>query len=103
MIVSFGFRFGHPIGGVIIDARVLRNPFRQKKLRYKTGLNQEVIRDVQGTPGFGETYQKWLERATNQPRVFVGCHSGHHRSVVVAEMLAKDLGDRVYHRDINRS
>ena len=108
-IVSFGFKHeGCPVvteGIVVIDIRpTFRNPHRDKTLRYLLGTDLRVQQEIMRTPGFHEKYADIKEQATRPGTeiVYIGCTGGHHRSVFLAEKLAKELGVSVFHRDIEK-
>ncbi len=108
LIISFGFKYGGPnsADGPIIDVRRVfnRNPYRSRKLREKRGTDPEVAHDVEQTPGFQAHYDylKGVVAAYQGDKFFLGCTGGHHRSVYLADRIAKELGCKVQHRDINR-
>lgn len=109
MIVSFGFKYGAPnsADGPIIDVRRVfnRNPYRSRNLRYKRGTDAEVAADVEQTPGFQGHYDylKNVVAASDAEVFFLGCTGGHHRSVYLAERIARELGCLVVHRDISKT
>lgn len=105
---------------LLIDlSEALRNPHHDPALRYRTGLDPMVRHHVLTTPGADRIVALNVDRirALNtvhtmqvQPtitRVHVACRGGRHRSVAVAEEIARELrregiGVEVYHRDIDR-
>lgn len=118
-VVSFGYKYGLPNDSdLVFDVRFLPNPHFNEELRNKTGIEEEVCRFVTG----GKEYQEFFKRLTGfisflLPRfiaegksyltIGIGCTGGRHRSVVVANELAKFIEDkgfmvRVCHRDIER-
>jgi RNase adapter protein RapZ len=107
IIASFGVKYGDPPqDGKVIDVRphFRRNPFRDKRLRRLRGTDLEVQLDIQRTPDFKASYERLLVtvRACPEDIVYLGCTGGHHRSVYLAELIAKALGAMVYHRDIGK-
>lgn len=109
-IISFGFRHegcGPNVvaGVVVVDVRrMFRNPYHDRKLRYKRGTDPEVQADVMKTPDFRAKYAHVKNQIT-APGVevaYIGCSGGHHRSVFLAERLGQELGVPVLHRDIDR-
>jgi UPF0042 nucleotide-binding protein len=119
-IVSFGFKHGAPIDcDIIMDVRFLPNPYFQKDLREKTGLDEAVASYVLGTKPakdflkrFEELLQSLLPQYVFEGKSYlnigIGCTGGKHRSVVLAEELKKSLGgDNIFvsirHRDRERS
>lgn len=116
-LISFGFKWGPPqVADLLLDVRALPNPHWQDALRPRTGLDPEVAAYVFGE-GAEPYYRALLEttrmaaaaaRAAgrNGYTVAVGCTGGRHRSVAVAERLARDLGSDfevlVEHRDVEK-
>ncbi|KAB2492351.1 RNase adapter RapZ [Priestia endophytica] len=116
--VSFGFKYGLPIDAdLVFDVRFLPNPHYIDSLRPKTGLQEEVSSYVLK---WNDT-QKFLEKlidllklmlpqykreGKSQLIVAIGCTGGQHRSVTLAEYLAKifegDFKTNPLHRDIER-
>ena len=98
---TFGFKKGLPSDAdLVFDVRCLSNPYYDKNLRPLTGKDIEVQQYVQADERSGnlindiETYlRKWLPSYLNEQRSYVtvaiGCTGGQHRSVYVAETLAK--------------
>ncbi|MCR9256553.1 MAG: RNase adapter RapZ [Alphaproteobacteria bacterium] len=117
-IVSFSYKRGLPrTADLVFDVRFLRNPHYDRVLRPLTGRDQAVRDHVAGDPVYGE-FMSGLERLIEPllPRyrqegksyltLAVGCTGGRHRSVTVAEELARWLrgqGYRVHlrHREID--
>jgi UPF0042 nucleotide-binding protein len=119
-IVSFGFKFGTPVDAdLVLDVRFLDNPHFVPELKPLSGLDEPVANYVLGAP---ET-QEFLRRTRDllefvMPRyeregksyltIAVGCTGGRHRSVAVAEALARGMSASlatsvgVIHRDIHR-
>jgi UPF0042 nucleotide-binding protein len=118
--ISFGFKYGTPVDAdVVLDVRFLDNPNFVPELRELTGMDRPVVDYVMGME---ETTQFLLRArellAFTLPRyqregkayltVAVGCTGGRHRSVVLAERLARDLAVTtglpiaVVHRDVGR-
>jgi UPF0042 nucleotide-binding protein len=118
-LVSFGYKHGLPLDvDLVFDCRFLPNPHWVEDLRPLTGLDEPVRRyvlDQEDTAGFLDELERLLElllpgyvrEGKSYLTIGIGCTGGHHRSVVVAEELAKRLRDRnfpvrVHHRDIAR-
>jgi UPF0042 nucleotide-binding protein len=115
-ISSFGFKFGVARDAdVIFDARGLRNPFWDDALRALDGRDARV-RDyvfgdenaaafLDGAQAMTEWYLRVLpSKQRTALHVAVGCTGGRHRSVAVAEELAKRNGGAatvlLLHRDV---
>ena len=123
VITTFGVLHGPaPDEGdaLTIDlSNALRNPHHDPQMRYRTGLDPEVRDHVLTTPGADRVVALNVDRIRAlvtvhtlqvQPvltRVHIACRGGRHRSVAVAEEIARELrregiGVEVHHRDINR-
>lgn len=118
-VMSFGFKYGIPLDAdLVFDMRFLPNPFWNPELRPFSGKD-EVVRDfVLGQPGASEFLdgvlallepmtQGYLREGRSYVTLAVGCTGGKHRSVAMAEELAKrlasdQLGTLVVHRDLGR-
>jgi RNase adapter protein RapZ len=118
-VLSFGFKYGlPPDADFVLDARFLPNPYWVPELRDHTGLEPDVSRYVLGQRGaatFVETYARLINATApgferegkRYLTVAVGCTGGKHRSVAIAEELARRLRElRVTaspsHRDLGR-
>jgi UPF0042 nucleotide-binding protein len=84
----------------VFDARCLPNPYWEPQLRVLTGLDQTVIDFLARQPetgamvaDIGHFLEGWLPRFERSERsyltVAIGCTGGQHRSVFVAESLAR--------------
>ncbi|MFT3900039.1 MAG: RNase adapter RapZ [Gordonia sp. (in: high G+C Gram-positive bacteria)] len=125
-IQSFGFKYGLPIDSdLVTDVRFLPNPFWLPELREHTGQD-EAVRDYvlgqEGADEFARLYvdiirlvaDGYLREGKRYMSVGIGCTGGKHRSVAMAEELARRLGEaqdegdgpkfeiRVMHRDLGR-
>ena len=75
----------------------LRNPYRMKGLRYITGRDPQVQKDVWDSPYAKSRYQmmkgrvKELLKYRKLTSVVFMCHGGRHRSVVFALRLGEEL------------
>lgn len=117
-VVSFGFKYGVPSDAdLMFDLRFLKNPYFVPGLREKTGLDAEVASYVlsqeEAKEFEGDVWQLLehsLPRYARDGKAYltiaVGCTGGKHRSVAMAEKLAKRLeaGHSVVlaHRDLPR-
>lgn len=102
-IFSFGFKYGTPTDAdFVADVRFLPNPFWVPSLRDLTGQDAPVRDYVLGSEGAGEfldAYERALLTAirgyAKEDKHFVtiavGCTGGQHRSVAMAEELARRL------------
>lgn len=101
IIESFGFKYGVPADAdYVFDVRFLPNPHWNPELRPMTGLEQPVIdflerqRDVHNfiyhTRSYLEMWLPFLEKNNRSYlTIAIGCTGGKHRSVFIAEQLAK--------------
>ncbi len=116
MFESFGFKHGIPLDAdLVFDVRCLPNPHYDPALRPLTGRDQPVIDFLEQEGEFRrmrEDIRKfvatWLPSYIRDNRnyltVAIGCTGGQHRSVCMAEWLAKQFnGDArvlVRHRSL---
>jgi UPF0042 nucleotide-binding protein len=118
--VSFGFKFGTPVDAdVVLDVRFLDNPYFVPGLRALSGLDAAVANYVLGSQETQEFLRhtrglleyvlpRYQREGKSYLTVAIGCTGGRHRSVAIAEALAKDLGALtgasigVLHRDVQR-
>ena len=119
-IVTFGFKYGIPLeADLVFDVRFLSNPYWEPELKPLSGLEPPVRDYVLGQP----TATRFLELATElleltvpayraegkqRLRVALGCTGGYHRSIALAEELARRLAEvpdtsvGVFHRELER-
>ncbi len=113
---SFAFKKGVPLGlDVMFDVRFLQNPYWVPDLRALDGRHAGVADYVAADPLYGEFFEKLVEMTSlllpaykaegkSYFSVGLGCTGGQHRSVAVAESLAKRLeqfgwGVSIRHRE----
>lgn len=116
---SFGFKHGVPVDtDFVFDLRCLPNPHWEPKLRPLTGLNQEVENYLDEQPMVIEMFEelsgllkRWIPRFEANERIYmtigIGCTGGQHRSVYMAEKLARYFKEQfenvlVRHRELER-
>jgi UPF0042 nucleotide-binding protein len=119
-VISFGFKYGIPVDAdIVLDVRFLPNPHWDEKLRAFSGLDEEIKDFVLGqgaAKAFIEStdslFNVLIPGYRNEGRhyltVAIGCTGGRHRSVVLAEEVARSLAGlgvptKVMHRDVERS
>jgi RNase adapter protein RapZ len=117
-VVSFGFKYGLPQDAdLVFDLRYLPNPHFVPELRPFSGLDAPVRDYVLNAPDAQELLtdltallSKLLPRYAAEGKAYltiaVGCTGGRHRSVAMAEALAKALTQGpvvVAHRDVERA
>ena len=118
-IMSFGYKYGiPPEADLIMDVRFLPNPNYIPGLRVKTGRDNAVKRFIKKnrvSRVFSSKFTglikflmpNYIKEGKNYLTVAIGCTGGRHRSVAVAEELAKFLKNsnytvHIYHRDIGK-
>jgi UPF0042 nucleotide-binding protein len=117
--LSFGFKNGVPLDAdMVFDVRFLPNPHFVPEFRKKTGLDPKVAAYVRGFPQTGEFLDRvtklmlyllphYVNEGKSYLTVAFGCTGGQHRSVMMAEEMAKRLKKAGYqvkalHRDMVR-
>jgi UPF0042 nucleotide-binding protein len=115
-ITSFGFRHGLPPDcDLVFDVRFLPNPNYIPKFKKLTGRNPAVARYIRSFPQTGEFIEKitdllvyllphYIREGKSYLTIGFGCTGGHHRSVMIADQIRKNLAAegyqaRVSHRD----
>src|SRR5205814_19202 len=108
-IFSFSFHHGGPPkdesgngGGFVFDCRALPNPGREERFKNLTGHDVPVIEYLQQQENLHQffanvmslvdaTVTAYQRRGFKNLMVSFGCTGGQHRSVYLAEQLAKHL------------
>jgi UPF0042 nucleotide-binding protein len=120
VFMSFGFKFGLPAeASYVFDVRFLPNPYFVPELREKTGRDPEVLDWLDRFDEAREFTRRLAEfldmvvpanDAEGEPQLIVciGCTGGRHRSVALAEVVARRFRGAghqvsVLHRDIERA
>lgn len=124
-ILSFGYKYGIPADAdLVMDCRFIPNPHWQPELRPKNGLDKDVsdaVLNANSVPEFLDRYvalfesiaKGYLKEGKKFLTLAIGCTGGKHRSVAVAEELAKRLNGlevsadatvsaHAIHRDLGR-
>src|SRR5436190_4563568 len=117
-LLTFGFKNGPPHDAdLTLDVRFLPNPHYVDELRPLTGLDLEVREYVEDGTQAGEFYGRllpllefllpaYVAEGKQHLTVAIGCTGGRHRSVTVADRIARELSGRddvkirVAHRDV---
>lgn len=118
MFQSFGFKYGIPLDAdLVFDVRCLPNPYYDPQLRPLTGRDRPVIDYLEKIPEVGRMAEdirrfvaNWLPSYMRDNRAYltvaIGCTGGQHRSVYIAEWLARRFQDNarviVRHRSAAR-
>lgn len=115
-LTSFGFRHGVPSDSdLVFDVRFLPNPNYIAKFKHLTGRHPSVARYIRSFPQTQEfitrisdllTYllPHYIQEGKSYLTISFGCTGGHHRSVMMAEQIRKNLAKsgyktKVTHRD----
>jgi UPF0042 nucleotide-binding protein len=122
-VLSFGYKYGIPVDAdLVLDCRFIPNPHWDPQLRPLTGLTQEVSSRVLGSEGVAQFVKSYIGVVTQMipgylregkkyVTIAIGCTGGKHRSVAMAEEIARELnlktGDfeisaHASHRDVGR-
>ena len=122
-VLSFGYKYGIPVDSdLVLDCRFIPNPHWIPELRPLNGLDKPVSDKVLGSDGvedFVKSYvgvvQKMIPGYFREGKKYVtiaiGCTGGKHRSVAIAEEIARQLTTsskdleitaHATHRDVGR-
>ena len=100
-IMSFGFKYGIATeADIVFDVRFIPNPNYVNGLKTKTGKDVEVIKYIEKQKEYKNFFNKisqllktlipgYIKEGKSQLTIAIGCTGGRHRSVAVAEKLAK--------------
>jgi UPF0042 nucleotide-binding protein len=120
-LISFGFKYGVPLeADLVFDVRFMQNPYYIDELRQLSGLTDAVREYVLGQPvarQFLEYLHEFLDFALpayvgegkTRLTIALGCTGGYHRSIALAEELARWLREQdygpvaVFHRELERA
>ena len=119
-VTSFGFRHGLPQDAdLVFDVRFLPNPNYIPKFKKLTGLHPGVAKYILSFPQTGEFINRisellkyllphYIREGKSYLTVSFGCTGGHHRSVMIADQIRKNLvaegyQAKVTHRDIEKA
>lgn len=93
-IISFGFKYGTPEPhNRLVDCRVLRNPHNVPGLKPLTGRDEAVQEYVRQDRKYTRLLDVAETGVKSSDIIAIGCFGGRHRSVAVAEAVAKDLAE----------
>jgi UPF0042 nucleotide-binding protein len=119
-ILSFGHKYGNPGAlELLFDVRHLPNPHFVKELKRLSGHDSRVVKFLRSQPEVQETLERFTDLLTyllplykregkSYVTVGIGCTGGRHRSVMVANSLARSLrragfDARATHRDVRKA
>lgn len=111
IITSFSYLDGYPAdtsphgGGFILDCRLLHNPYIIAELKDRSGKEQPVIEYLDQQPDVQEfakltfslvdmAIERYQKRSFDYLSIGFGCTGGKHRSVYMAERLAKHIHEK---------
>ena len=122
-VLSFGYKYGIPVDSdLVLDCRFIPDPHWIPELRPLTGLTPEVSKKVLTSEGVSEFVKSYvgvirqmmpgyLREGKKYVTIAIGCTGGKHRSVAIAEEVAKQLSAdnsdieisaHATHRDVGR-
>ena len=118
-VLSFGLKYGIPSDAdIVFDVRFLPNPYYVEELRPLTGNDKNIQDYVMKAPEAEEFLERvdgliqfllpnYVKEGKSSLVIAVGCTGGKHRSVTLANAIAKRLsktpyGCKVEHRDIEK-
>jgi RNase adapter protein RapZ len=117
-LTTFGFKNGPPRDAdLTLDVRFLPNPHYVDELRPLTGHDPAVVEYVEAGTQAGEFYGRlmpllefllpaYVAEGKQHLTIAIGCTGGRHRSLAVADRIARQLDGRddvrlrVVHRDL---
>ena len=120
-LISFGFKYGVPLeADLVFDVRFMQNPYYVAELRQSSGLTEAVKTFVLGQPvaeqflAFVTSFLEfalpaYVAEGKSRLTIAIGCTGGYHRSIALAEELARWLREQdygpvaVFHRELERA
>jgi UPF0042 nucleotide-binding protein len=122
-VLSFGYKYGIPVDSdLVLDCRFIPNPHWIPELRPLNGLDAPVSTKVLGSEGVADFVKSYVgvvkqmipgyfREGKKYVTIAIGCTGGKHRSVAIAEEIAKQListsadleiSAHATHRDVGR-
>ncbi len=118
-VTSFGYRHGvPPDSDLVFDVRFLPNPNYIPRFKKLTGRHPSVARYIRSFPQTVEFIDRisellvyllphYIREGKSYLTIAFGCTGGHHRSVMMADHIRKNLADagyraKVTHRDMTK-
>lgn len=110
-ILSFGYKYGLPVDAdLVMDCRFIPNPHWNPDLRPMNGLEKPVsdaVLSAESVPEFLDRYVAlfnsigtgYLREGKKFLTLAIGCTGGKHRSVAIAEELAKRIDGMLLEQD----
>lgn len=112
-ITSFGYRHGLPQDAdLVFDVRFLPNPNYIPKFKKLTGLHPGVAKYIRSFPQTQEFIERisdmliyllphYIREGKSYLTIGFGCTGGHHRSVMIADQIRKNLTEAGYQAKVN--
>ncbi|MBV9737486.1 MAG: RNase adapter RapZ [Candidatus Eremiobacteraeota bacterium] len=103
IIIAFGFKYGIPLDvDLLFDVRFLQNPNYVEELKPLTGSDEAVGEFIKSDPAYQPfmtrlrdlldfLVPRYLSEGKSQLTIGIGCTGGRHRSVFIAQELARHL------------
>lgn len=122
-VLSFGYKYGIPVDAdLVLDCRFIPNPHWIPELRPLNGLDKPVSEKVLGSDGVEDFVKSYVDvvkkmipgyfrEGKKYVTIAIGCTGGKHRSVAIAEEIARQLTTssqdleitaHATHRDVGR-
>ena len=122
-VLSFGYKYGIPVDSdLVLDCRFIPNPHWIPELRPLNGLDAPVSAKVLGSEGVADFVKSYVgvvkqmipgyfREGKKYVTIAIGCTGCKHRSVAIAEEIAKQLSStsadleisaHATHRDVGR-
>ncbi len=119
-VYSFGHKHGSPRDlDLLFDVRHLPNPYFVPELRDLSGHDRHIVRYLNASPEVKETLRRFTDlidyllplykrEGKSYVNIGIGCTGGRHRSVMVANALARHLRRvgfeaTAVHRDVGKA
>ena len=122
-VLSFGYKYGIPVDAdLVLDCRFIPHPHWIPELRPLNGLDEPVSQKVLSSDGVADFVKSYVDvvrqmtpgyfrEGKKYVTIAIGCTGGKHRSVAIAEEIAKQLAStsteleisaHATHRDVGR-
>ena len=122
-VLSFGYKYGIPVDAdLVLDCRFIPNPHWIPELRPLNGLDKPVSEKVLSSDGVADFVKSYVSvvqqmipgyfrEGKKYVTIAIGCTGGKHRSVAIAEEIARQLTNasaeleisaHATHRDVGR-
>jgi UPF0042 nucleotide-binding protein len=112
-LTSFGYRHGVPADSdLVFDVRFLPNPNYIPEFKKLTGRHPSVARYIRSFPQTKEFVERisellvyliphYIREGKSYLTIAFGCTGGHHRSVMMADQIRKNLAASGFHTKIS--